>query len=208
MFHAIHKGSTPLSNESKGEERETFLNFFLHAVLPSRAKIGKGEITDIAGERSGQLDCVVEYGYLPSLPLLPGSDTRLYIAEGVAVVIEIKSNLSTQWDQITKTAEALSNLKRSFGQSHVTNERLPGPEIPFIAVGYRGWKDKKILQERIDQSPNVHGVLDLKQEHLISKVPFRKPDGSTWVIDYGASGEDALWGLGCILRKIRGQIYC
>jgi hypothetical protein len=201
LFKAIRSGSIPLSNESKGEEREAFLNAFLLAVLPSRAKIGRGEITDLNNERSGQLDCVVEYGYQPSLPLLPMSDTRLFIAESIAAVIEVKSDLSSQWSQIQKTATAVSKLKRSFGKTHVTNDRIPGSEIPFLAVGYQGWKNIDKLREHFNVCPALHGILDLECEQLIAKIPFRKEDGSTWVLDYGASAEDALWGFACILSE-------
>lgn len=201
LFKIIKNGSDPLSNTSKGEERELFLNSFLSEILPTRARIKRGEITDLHGNRSGQLDCVVEYGFFPSLPLIPSTDTRLFIAESVAVVIEIKSDLSKQWKQIRSTAKSLSIVKRRLLNSQVTNERIPTGDIPFIVVGYNGWQNDSTLRTRMENCPGLHGVLDLKHEILIAKIPFRKKDGTTWVFDYGANGEDALWGLACILSE-------
>jgi hypothetical protein len=44
---------------------------------------------------SGALDIVVEFPFLPSFPA-PGGDERLYLAESVALAIEVKSDLCAQ----------------------------------------------------------------------------------------------------------------
>ncbi len=56
---------------------------------------------------------VVEYPFLPSLTLQGHS--RLYLAEGVAAVIEVKSNISNQWKEAYDTGTKLKALQRKFG---------------------------------------------------------------------------------------------
>jgi hypothetical protein len=92
---AVHKTSIPMSNATKRAEREAFINQFLSKVLPPVYRFGGGDATDAAGHRSGQLDVVVEYPFGPTLPSVAG-ETRLYLAESVAAVIEVKSSLPAQ----------------------------------------------------------------------------------------------------------------
>jgi hypothetical protein len=105
---AAHEAGDPMSNSTKGREREAFINDFLRNVLPPIYRFGTGDATDINGNRSGQLDVVVEYPFGPSLPLV-GSDTasRLYLAETVAAVVEVKSTLPSQWNQVLETLAKL-----------------------------------------------------------------------------------------------------
>ena len=49
------------------------------------AGFGSGDATDVAGNRSGQLDVVLEYPFAPSIPA--GGKTKLFLAEGVASVV-------------------------------------------------------------------------------------------------------------------------
>ena len=67
------------------------------ALLLAGFFVGTGDATDAGGNRSGQLDVVVEYPFAPSLPLGVGT-TRLYLAEGVAAVVEVKSDAAGQTD--------------------------------------------------------------------------------------------------------------
>ncbi len=79
-----------MSDSSKGSEREHFIDLFLKEVFPPSYRFGTGDALDSAGNKSGQLDVVVELTFFPSLPAL-GGGSRLYLAEGVAAVIEVKS---------------------------------------------------------------------------------------------------------------------
>ena len=92
---AAHQASIPMSNVTKGAERESFISQFLSKVLPPVYRFGTGDATDIDGNRSGQLDVVVEYPFGPTLPAVHG-ETRLYLAESIAAVIEVKSSLPAQ----------------------------------------------------------------------------------------------------------------
>lgn len=98
-----------ISAASRGRERERFINLFLEKVFPPGYRFGSGDAIDTDGNQSGQLDVVVEFTFLPSFPAL-ASEPRLYLAEGIAAVIEIKSDLQRQWSEVERTAP-LKNSK-------------------------------------------------------------------------------------------------
>jgi hypothetical protein len=157
---AHHAGGTPMPNASKGSERETFLREFLSKVFPETFRFGTGAITDSAGKRSGQLDIVIEYPILPSFPM-PGGADRLYLAESVAAVLSVKSNISSQWREVEAEAEKLEPLKRRWlgaTQSRGSGITFGGPletAVPFIAVGYTGYKSVEALQQRLKDTPEL-----------------------------------------------------
>jgi hypothetical protein len=98
ILMGVHQSSGPLSASSKGQERQSFIDCFLSKVLPPIFRFGSGDATDAAGNKSGQLDVVIEYPFAPTLPTFAG-ETRLYLAEGVAAVVEVKSNVAAQWNE-------------------------------------------------------------------------------------------------------------
>ena len=98
ILKGVHQAGVPMSAATKGQERAAFIDQFLSQVLPLPYRFGTGDATDLAGNRSGQLDVVVEYPFSPTLPLGVGP-SRLYLAEGVAAVIEVKSDAAGQWNE-------------------------------------------------------------------------------------------------------------
>lgn len=163
---------------------------FLEQVFPPSFRFGTGDVTDSTGRRSGQIDVVVEYPFLPSLPT--GKDTpRLYLAEGVAAAIEVKSNVSTQWIDAERTGAQLCTVVRNFGATF-TMGKAPGPRIPLFVVGYTGWNTIDTLRTHV-QGGSVDGIL------VIDAMLFAGPDG-IW-----GTGPWALWGLICCLHEARGH---
>ncbi|WP_313041643.1 DUF6602 domain-containing protein [Sphingobium yanoikuyae] len=136
ILNGVHQSSVGLSSATIGQER-AFVDEFLSKVLPPIYRFGTGDATDAAGAKSGQLDVVVEYPFAPSLPMVGAGQSRLYLAESAAAVIEVKSNLSNQWNDAVNTAKALAPLKRSFGAT-MSFGAGPQPQIPMFAVGYTG----------------------------------------------------------------------
>jgi hypothetical protein len=61
------------------------------------------------------MDLVMELPFGPSLPIPAGSH-RLYLAESVAAVIEIKSNLSSHWNEVEETIRPVRQLVRDIRQ--------------------------------------------------------------------------------------------
>src|SRR5438874_4802482 len=99
ILKGVHQSSVGLSSATTGQERAAVIDEFLGKVLPPIYRFGTGDATDANGTRSGQLDVVVEYPFAPPLPTVGAGQTRLYLAESVAAVMKVKSNLSGHWGQ-------------------------------------------------------------------------------------------------------------
>lgn len=181
ILNGVHQSSVGLSSATVGQERAVFVDKFLSEVLPPIYRFGTGDATDAAGSKSGQLDVVVEYPFAPSLPVVGAANSRLYLAESVAAVIEVKSNLSNQWNDAVNTAKALAPLKRSFGSTMSFGP--PQKEIPLFAVGYTGWKTMAPLQSNLDNCSDIFGALVIDAGLYASKRGFVE------------TGPMALWGL-------------
>lgn len=173
VLWSAYEAGELLSSSSKGSERETFISLFLNEVLPPIYRFGTGDITDSLmnnnkERRSGQIDIVIEMPWAPSFPVA-GASARLYPAEAVGVAIEIKSNLSSQWAEVTRTAKALSPLRQrlngistSGGSLNVLDETEE--PIPFYAVGYRGWSTSNVVKEKVKELNDIDGILVLEQK--------------------------------------------
>lgn len=194
---AAHIQSNSLSASSRGTERETFLSAFLANVMPPIYRFGTGDATDSAGHRSGQLDVVVELPFSPSLPSTgTTTPTRLYLAEGVAAVLEIKSNVASQWSEAQRTASLLAPLRRKF-QFSFTMGQPPTPYIPLFVVGYTGWRTAETLQSHISDNPNIDGILVIDAGLFVS---------SSRLGGMVATGPYALWGLICAMHAITNSL--
>lgn len=154
-----------MSSSSKGIEREIFIRGFLQKVFPPPFRFASGDITDTHGACSGQTDVVVEYPFLPSVPTISSDVVRAYLAEGVAAVLEIKSDLTKQWDEVVKKSELVSKLKREFG-NHMVQGWKASESIPFYVVGFRGWSDtKKLIEHHL--SSKLSGILVLESSLFV-----------------------------------------
>jgi hypothetical protein len=91
----------------------------------------------------------------------------LYLAEGIVAVVEVKSNVASQWDEVLATAGQLTTLSRAYGSGVSIGPRA-GPKIPLYAVGYKGWTDFASLKNRLEANPEVSGIL------VIDSVGFQK----------------------------------
>jgi hypothetical protein len=153
-----------------GAERELVLHRLFGEVLPPLYRFGQGAITDTCGSQTGQLDLVLELPFGLSLPL-PAGAQRLYLAESVAAVFEVKSDLSTKWNDVLNSARKVRALKRDLRQVRkwVTEESADPHEalrefdqIGSYAIGFRGFKSSSALQKRLTESPPAdrpHGAL-------------------------------------------------
>ena len=167
ILMAHHAAGVRLPTACKGSEREILVREFLAKVLPPPFRFGTGMVMDSEGRMSGQLDIVVEFPFLPSFPT-PGAPERVYLADSVAFVVEVKSNLSTQWGQVEDKAAQMAPLRRNWTQHWHYGPRgypeSPGPkesQIPFIAVGFEGFATANSLKRKIAsiRSPSrVHGA--------------------------------------------------
>jgi hypothetical protein len=155
MLMGAHPAGGPLSSAFKGSERERFIDVFLSRLFSPPFRFGQGDITETEGCRSGQLDVVVEYPFLPGLRVVGNqASSRLYLAEGVAAAIEIMSDVASQWGEVASAATRLAPLERNFDSS-----MGPTPErrIPPFAIGYSGWKERRTLRPRCIDAPLATG---------------------------------------------------
>lgn len=112
---SIYEANKAMSSASKGREREEFIDIFLSKALPPPYRFGTGDITDKFSNKSGQVDIVVEYPFLPSVPSLGRGEVRIYLSESVAAVVEVKSDVSNQWNEVVQTARNVRGLRRDLG---------------------------------------------------------------------------------------------
>jgi len=179
-----YNGSNPASS-SKGRQREEFLNNFLKEIIPSTFRFGNGEIIDSDNEVTGQLDIVVENSLVPSLTSI-GSTPRVYLAEGVGAVIEVKSNIQKEWNDVLETARKVKKLSRkNFGGRIFLGDESFLNTIPVFAVGYKGWTQKKTLEKKIIGS-NVDGILIIDPGIFVTNNLFK--------LDRDYNNAQSLWG--------------
>lgn len=194
ILNGVHQASSPMSNNTSGAEREAVIDNFLSAVFPNQFRFGTGDATDIKGNRSGQLDVVIESSKSPSLPNIPASKSRLYLAESISAVVEVKSTISSQWIQAIHTANQLSPLTRNFGANMIVIGPEPTKDIPLFVVGYTGWNQIQTLKKHINDAPNIDGILLINEGLFLSSPRFG---------GIQATGDWALWGLiSCIHQAV------
>lgn len=190
MLVGAYESNVSLSSNTKGVERQTFIDSFLSQVLPSHYRFGTGDATDQAGNRSGQLDVVIEYPFVPSLPIVGSENTRLYLAEGISAAIEVKSDLSNQWYDVEATANKLAALTRRFG-SGISFGPQASSKIPFFVVGFKGWKTIETMKSKLRPGV-IDGILDIESLTFCSTPNFH---------NMSTKGHPcALWCLICCLH--------
>src|SRR6188508_2253056 len=133
ILTAAYGGGREMADSSAGSEREAFVNLVLGNVIGPPFRVGTGEITDPSGAQSGQLDIVIEYGSSLSFPLLRGDASRLYLAEGVCAVIEVKSDIAASWDKLIAKARMVRRLSHDCGVVVGAGNLVP-EHVPFFAV--------------------------------------------------------------------------
>jgi hypothetical protein len=154
ILMAHHAAGAVLPPAAKGSERETLVREFFERVFPLPYRFGTGSMVDSTNAMSGQLDVVVEFPFWPSFPN-PGGSQRLYLADSVAFVVEAKSDLAAQWNQIEDAVAKVRPLRR-FWRGHVTvvgsSLAIANPStsrVPFVAVGFQGHATASSLAERL-----------------------------------------------------------
>jgi hypothetical protein len=160
VLMAHQRATALLPGAAKGDEREVLVREFLEKVFPAPYRFGSGAVTDSSGLISGQLDVIVEWPFFASFPAPLGTH-RLYLADSVAFAMEVKSDLSSQWGQLERTVQQIAPLRRHWRTHLALN--LAGTDlehvgatssrIPFIAVGFTGFKTVDMLRERIANTP-------------------------------------------------------
>ncbi len=164
-----HEAGGDLSSSTKGSEREAFINTILKSVIAPPFRVGSGDIIDTQGNHSGQLDIVIEHGGGISFPLVAHETPRLYLAESVCAVVEVKSNLPSQWSEVKSTADKLSKVKRLNVRNN--SKQSEYDPLPLLAVGYKGWSSIETYKENIKDS-GVAGILSIDPTIFVHSESF------------------------------------
>lgn len=189
-----YSGGASMSTSSKGNEREAFVKHVLANVIAPPFRIGSGDITDTAGHRTGQLDTVIEFSTSISFPMLRPDAPRLYLAEGVCAVIEIKSDLQHQWSEVVRSRAKVAAITQKLGAAlyfRKEHEKLR-ETLPYLVVGFHGWKTLDTVREKVKEG-NLDGLL------LIEEGLFAWPGGE-------ATGDYALFAFFAELHRLMSRM--
>ncbi len=154
LLKASFAASKMLSSSAKGASREHAARELLRSLIPPVARIESGDVVDVHGNQSGQLDAVVVDHRSPTLKL-EASETSLILAEGALAVLEIKSDLARQKAEVVRTFRKIEPLrpvvapvekfikenKEKYAYLHrrELKRREDHQSIPFIVVAGTGW---------------------------------------------------------------------
>ncbi|MDR3446724.1 DUF6602 domain-containing protein [Dyella sp.] len=200
LLTAVHTSGSLDASSVKGAEREWFIRYFWSEFFPAHHRMSSGQIVDSYKNDSGQVDIAIEFGFGPSFAL---GDQRLYLAESVAAVIEVKSNLANQWPDVLKKASDVKKLKRDIAyiQAHdKSGDSKDLEEIPFIVVGYDGYGDLGVLRQKLSEANNQREKPLIDAALSIKNGAFLTSDGSLQ-----ASGGHSLLGLcAFVVKQISG----
>lgn len=102
---------------AKGTERELNLATFIEDLLPDLYSAAKGEVVDLKGRKSPQLDVVI-FDHMKNFPLYSG-DTIVLPAEALLASVEVKSTLTAAEIKTSQIAarelKSLEPMKRPLG---------------------------------------------------------------------------------------------
>lgn len=187
LLKGAHAAGKEIASSTRGGEREQVAELLLRQSLNPLLRLGSGEITDRSGRSSGQVDIVVENLFAPTLPCLTAS-SRLYLAEGVAAAIEVKSDLQDQWSSVEKKAQEIGRMRREFGGT-TSVHGASIEHVPTYAVGFTGWKRAATLRKKL-ASTSLRGALVIEPGVFVTH-PDLEPSWMRCELE----GEAALLGL-------------
>lgn len=195
LFEYTHYAGGNDPSATKGNSRADFVKDFLSQVLPQSLRISKsGVAIDQSHNKTGELDIIIENGELPSFPInILNSDSRLFFAEGIAAVIEVKSDLSNQFSEALSTGLRVKELNKARGKGQYRDKNrtvivIPGSfpdlglgkvdmssfsKIPFFIIGYKGWEQKNTLISHFEKhTSHVDGIFQLDKGFFITNESF------------------------------------
>jgi len=216
-----YNASRDLSRENssiKGTEREIFVASFLRDMFPPHFRFGSGVITDADGNTTGQLDIVIELPFAPSFTLGNGAP-RVYLADTVGAVIEVKSDSIKQWSEIEEQLgarndtesffKALRQIKRRVIVPKESGELIQSETIPAYAVAYKGHKTLDGLEGRM-KTENGEYISWLRGALVIGGPTREEPTRKEPTLFVGNDGKNSYEGsqaLGAFIRSLYWELH-
>jgi len=177
----------------KGDKVEVAVRHFLRTHLPRSFEVGHGEVIDVHGGRSKQLDVVVTNADQPMS--FPMDDAGLFLIEGIAAAGEIKTKLTTaELADVLKKGSRLKKMRLSHGEGDMITATPSDAERyyrspPFFAIALESALRPATLLEALRAAPSVSSPHDAYEMSPLDAI-FCVAD-STVMINNG----DGLGGL-------------
>jgi hypothetical protein len=164
----------------RGSSAEGVVREFLSSYLPPYNRIGEGEIVDIKGSQTTQLDLIITNEYHPTLNDLSGPE--MFIIEGVACVGEVKTKLNSQdIDTLIQSCITYKSLEPELPDGMTVHGN---PSDIFRFVDHRPYFifafESQLIIETIEQKlRNYYAQNSTPIEHQIDAV-FCLDRGTIW----------------------------
>ena len=202
---AHYEAGAGMANAAIGAEREVFVRELMQKIFPNAYRFSSGEIIDRDGERSGQVDLVLEFPHEPTFPS-PVANERLMLAESVIVAFEIKSGWG-QLDEVVTKTKKVNSLSRDVkwimssdddeGDPRFSTEALElAKRIPLIGVFYKGpvkFDTVKDAYHKINATERPTALLTLNNGHFIY-------NGTE------LTGVNGVFGMLCLVTELSNKI--
>lgn len=170
LYHAFKAAEALGHSLPIGNERELIAKEFLASNLPVIASIGQGIIIDqfnvdftkFNQTNTPQIDLLIYLNQNPKLTFYGGSN--IFLAEGVASVLEVKSNINkTEFDKVIKHCfKVKSKHRQILGLYYATNDPTSGPsdKIPYYLVTFDS-VDMKTLMQNLNSEQKSKDINEL-----------------------------------------------
>jgi hypothetical protein len=160
LYNAYETSKALGHSVPKGNERELITSQFLHQHMPTSVKTTEGILIDLetvdfkllSQTTSPQLDLLLVIFDHPQLTLYGGS--KIFFAESVAAVIEIKSNLtSDEIDSVLKHCYKVKQRKRKIYGLYWAElddpTSAPSEKVPYYVISFESSKKASELMSTL-----------------------------------------------------------
>jgi len=120
------------------------VNHFFRPLFSAHRRFTTGRITDTQGVLTEQFDVIVEHGFMPSFPLEHGQ-TRLVLAEAVALVIEVVEQIGQDDRELRMKASHIKHLQRGIRPT-IKYQSAPSEHVPMMVMAFNGPTELLVLE--------------------------------------------------------------
>lgn len=95
-------------------------------------------------------------------------------------MIEVKSDITTQWKEVLKTANELDKIKRNVPDIALKNG-LNINKIPLFVVSYNGWKKIDTITTHFNHLKNIYGIFNIDSMLYKNLESVYTKESSMWM---------------------------
>jgi len=141
---AAHAQLQPDAPDHKQALSQLVVTHFLKPLFSAHRRFTAGRITDTHGVLTEQFEVIVEHGFMPSFPL-PDGQTRLVLAEAVALVIEVVDQIGQGDAELREKAAHIQQLQRDVKPT-IRFQSAPSQHVPLMVMAFNGPSELQDLQ--------------------------------------------------------------